>query len=329
MAAAFLRREPALGTDHDGERGVVQVAGGGAPARIGQPAHPVETAGRQSRPSATGGSTVGAQAAPHCLVASRTTRRSFSPWAVPEARGHAAVRAVSSGTMRADAELHRLLRHPGEPLAIAGRHQPASARGCAGLRARPTGSRPSTPSRPAPAGRFRSAPRHPGLPPLRPPALVGLGDDAPRSGPGLPACPPPRCPAAPALSSGRAEGREALARGDPPPARVHRLLYQIEYSAAAGPDGTPGPRSCSMPEKIASPPGARAAAIDGSSAVLAVRRMLERIRSAGPASGASIPASPSRNSTRSATPLRVGVADAPPGWPRDRSRCRWRATHPA
>jgi hypothetical protein len=41
--------------------------------------------------------------------------------------------------------------------------------------------------------------------------------------------------------------------------------------------------------------------------VLAVRRMLERIRPAGPTSGARIPASPSRNSTRPATPLRSAL----------------------
>src|SRR5712692_4659260 len=68
--------------------------------------------------------------------------------------------------------------------------------------------------------------------------------------------------------------------------------------------------SASIPANTASPPGARAAAMAGSSRVLTLRRMLETSNSHGPRRGARSAASPSRNVTRSATPLRSALRAA-------------------
>src|SRR5262245_27736689 len=66
----------------------------------------------------------------------------------------------------------------------------------------------------------------------------------------------------------------------------------------------------SIPAKMAVPAGVRAAVITGSSLTFTLRRMLESTISHGPSSGARWAASPSRNSTLSATPLRSAFCAA-------------------
>ena len=172
----------------------------------------------------------------------------------------------------------------------------------AGLGLRSTASTSTIHSRPsAAADRCRPAPRRPAAPPARLPQRAGRGGDGPP--------PRPRRSRRPAAAPGGTSSvitRRSAATAHQPPSS--HLVARDQARR-----GERGPEELGLGELHAGEDrrGHRAGAADtiaGSSAVLTVRRMLERSRSAGPSSGARSPASPSRNSTASPTPFRSRVA---------------------
>ena len=107
-------------------------------------------------------------------------------------------------------------------------------------------------------------------------------------------------------------GIPGFPRATRPPAGIHSLLDQVESAAAERLAELRRPRSAPYRRRSRDLRPREHRAIDGSNAVLAVRRMLERIRSAGPASGARAPGVAFQKFDPVRDPVAVGIPEADP-----------------
>ena len=98
------------------------MAGGAAPA--GSASQPLPWIGRARKASnASGASTVGSPGGAALLGGLEDHAPKLLSVAVAEARGYSSCARGFERNDRADAELHRFFRHPGEPLAISRGHR--------------------------------------------------------------------------------------------------------------------------------------------------------------------------------------------------------------